>query len=78
MTKVTAFERFLDAVDRRGAQLNRDGYDYKAGFLETFLEGLSQTNPQIASQLVAAAQMLEKWADEEEERNRVREVDIAM
>ncbi len=78
MTEVTAFERFLDAVDRRGSQLHSENYNYKAGFLQTFLEGLSQTNPQIASQLVAAAQMLEKWADEEEERNRVREVDIAM
>ena len=78
MSKVTAFERFLDAVDRRASQLNRDGYDYKAGFFQTFLEGLSDSSPQVASQLVAAARMLEKWADEDEVRNRASEVDIAM
>ena len=75
---VTAFERFIDAVDRRAGQQVRQGYDYKAGFLESFLEGLSQTNPQVAGNLIAAAEMLNKWSDEDEARNRVREVDITM
>ena len=75
---VTAYERFIDAIDRRASSLNRDGYDYKAGFLETFLEGLSQTSPQVAGQLIAAANMLNKWSDEDEARNRVAEVDITM
>ena len=78
MSKVTAFERFIDAVDRRGSQMSREGYDYKAGFLQSFLEGLSQNNIDIAMQLIAAADVLNKWSDEDEARNRVSEVDIAM
>lgn len=65
---VTAFERFQDALDRRASQLKRDGYEYKAGFYESFLEGLAANDPKIAGQLIAAAQMLEKWANAEENR----------
>lgn len=78
MSNVKTFERFVDAVDRRAAQINYEGYDYKAGFFESFLEALSQTYPQVDGAMVAAAQMLEKWADEEEQRNRVAEVDVTM
>jgi len=75
---VTAFERFKDAVDRRADQINYEGYDYKAGFFESFLEALSETYPQVEGAMYSAAQMLEKWADEEEARQRPAEVDIAM
>ena len=73
---VTAFERFMDAVDRRCTQPGRN--DYKAGFMESFLQGLSETNPQVAGHLIAAAEMLNKWSDEDEARSRVPEVDIKM
>lgn len=78
MTKVSSYERFIDAVDRRASQLNREGYDYKAGFLESFLEGLAQTYPNVDGSLIAAARMLEEWADNEEASKRPAEVDIAM
>jgi hypothetical protein len=71
MSNVPVFERFQDAVDRRSGQVTHTGFDYKAGFYESFLKGLVETNPSIAAQVMSATKLLEEWAADQEIRDRL-------
>lgn len=79
MTKVNVFERFIDALDRRSAQLTTfDGaFDYKAGFMQSMVEQMANDSAEARAKLIMATRMLEEWANEQDVRDQKRAVDIA-
>jgi len=74
MAKVEVFERFIDALDRRSAQLTATGYDYKAGFMQSILEFLAKDSSEARTRLITATKLLEEWSDEQEARDRRWEI----
>lgn len=66
MATVKVFERFIDALDRRSAQLSTfDGaFDYKAGFMQSMLEQLANDSADARAKLVMATRLLEQWSNE--------------
>jgi hypothetical protein len=71
MSEVSVFERFQDAVNRRSSQITHTGFDYQAGFYESFLKGLIETHPAVAAQAKTVTKMLEDWSAEQEVRDRL-------
>jgi len=80
MSKVNVFERFVDALDRRSAQLTTfdSKFDYKAGFMQSMVEQMANDSADARAKLIMATRMLEEWADEQDVRDQKRAVDIAM
>ena len=66
---VTVWERFEDAISRRSSQCT-EGFNYKSGFYEGFLQHLCERDPKIAAEFTVVTKMLEQWADEHEARHR--------
>ena len=66
MATVKVFERYIDALDRRSAQLSTfDGaFDYKAGFMQSMLEQLANDSADARAKLVMATRLLEQWSNE--------------
>ena len=79
MSEVKVFERFLDALDRRSAQLTTfDGaFDYKAGFMQSMVEQMANDSADARAKLLMATRLLEQWANEQDVRDQKSKVDTA-